>query len=217
MSRIFLGFVLAPVLASFFFGILFFIFLLIAWLTCLLIAWPLFILFSRRGWLKCWQVTTAGAACGLALLTILLVGDGLYSTIQGPANIAMFSGAGAFIAYSFWWIGLYQNKYFSEKSGHSLISAFAPLPVLLGIGLLYELYSPSLVDAFAVDKAEAMQSGQSTINIRLKDGAIASAELSDSAKMPDTDEKLTVETRRNATLIGRRYWVIARSKNLPAK
>jgi hypothetical protein len=139
-----------------------------------------------------------------------MVGDGLYSTVQGPANLAMFGGVGAVIAYGFWWFGLYRNPHFGESTGSSPLPALFPLPVLIGLGLLYVAYTPSIADAIVMD-TPATDIAHGTVNVRLADETLVNAALADSVRPPGIGEKVTVESRRRATLVGRRYWVISRA------
>jgi hypothetical protein len=213
VQRVLLAFVFVPVFVSFFFGPFFFIVIPIAWFVCLVLAGPLFVLFSRLGWLRCWQVTGAGLICGLLLAVISILGDGLYSAIQAPANLTMFAGVGGVMAYGFWWFGLYRNESFNGTAGNSVIGALVLLPVLLCFGALYKLYLPSLTEAVTVNSAATSQGLRDAVTIRLSNGKLVSAELSDSARRPSADEKLIVEFRRNVAMMGKRYWIIARSKN----
>jgi hypothetical protein len=215
VQRVVLAFVFVPLFVSFFFGPLFLAVAPIAWLACLVLAAPLFILFASKEWLRCWQVMLAGLVCGLLSCGLLMLGDGLYSAIQGPANLAMFAGVGAVIAYGFWWFGLYRNPRFSESVESSPLPALIPLPLLIGLGLLYVLYTPSISDAFAMD-TPATDIARGAVYIRLPDGTVANAELADSVRPLATGEKVTVESRRRVTLIGKRYWIIWRASQAPA-
>jgi hypothetical protein len=205
-----------PLFVSFFFGPLFLAVVVVAWFVCLFPAAPLFILFSWRGWLRCWQVTLAGLVCGLLFGGVSILNGGLYSTIQGPANLAMLSGVGAVIAYGFWWFGLFRNPAFGKKVGHSTLPALFPLPVLLGLGLLYVLFSADISDAFAMGSSATAESPRGTIDIRLANGAVVNAELVEGVQIPMAGEKVTIESRRRLTLLGKRYWVIWRSSQQPA-
>lgn len=209
MARVVLAFVLVPLFASFFFGPLFLVIAPIAWAACLILAVPLFIGFWGRGWLQCWQVVLAGLICGLLTVGLLTLGDGLYSTIQGPANFAMAAALGGAIAYGFWWFGLYRNQRFGTPGGTSPIPALYLLPVLIALGSLSALYTQSLANAVALE-AQPTTDSRDTVRVQLPDGTIADAVLSDGGRLPLPGEKLTVESRRAVTMVGRRYWIIAR-------
>jgi hypothetical protein len=210
VARVVLAFVFVPLFASFFFGPLFVVVAPIAWAACLILAVPLFIVFLGRGWLQCWQVVMAGLICGLLSVALLTLGDGLYSTIQGPANLAMGPALGGAIAYGFWWFGLYRNPRFGTPGGTSLITALYPLLVLTVLGSLSALYAASLADAVALE-ARPTTDSRGTVRIQLTDGTITDAVLADGGRLPLPGEKLTVESRRAVTMVGRRYWIIARA------
>lgn len=216
MQRVVLAFLFVPLFVSFFFGPLFLVVAPIAWLVCLFLAAPLFALFAWKGWLRCWQVVLAGLVCGLLSCGLLMLGDGLYSAVQGPANLAMFGGVGAVIAYGFWWFGLYRNPRFGGSTGPSLLPALFPLPVLIGFGLLYVAYTPSIADAIAMD-TPATDIAHGTVDVRLADGTLVNATLADSVRPPGIGEKVTVESRRRATFVGKRYWVIWRPSQAPER
>lgn len=207
MLRIFLSFVFVPLFVSLFFGSLFLLVAPMAWAACLVLAVPLFVLFARNGWLRNWQVVLAGILCGLLTGGVLTLGKGLYSTIQGPANLAMFTCVGGCIAYGFWWVGLYRNPRFGMQMTSSLFSSLYPLPVLACLGLLNFWYSASFSDAVALGEQQLV-GGRNVARIQLPDGTQASAELDDGLRSPLPGEKLTVESRRTLIAIGRRYWII---------
>jgi hypothetical protein len=213
MQRVVLAFFFVPLFVSFFFGPLFLVVAPIAWLVCLFLAAPLFALFDWKRWLRCWQVVLAGLVCGLVSCGLLMVGDGLYSTVQGPANLAMFGGVGAVIAYGFWWFGLYRNPHFGESTGSSPLPALFPLPVLIGLGLLHVAYTPSIAGAIAMD-TPATEIARGIVDVRLADGTLVNATLADSVRPPGIGEKVTVESRSRATLIGKLYWVISRASQV---
>jgi hypothetical protein len=140
VQRVVLALLFVPLFVSFFFGPLFLIVAPIAWLVCLIFAAPLFALFTRKKWLRCWQVVLAGLFCGLLADGLAVIADGgILVPVRVPANAAMFGGMGAVIAYGFWWFGLYRNPRFGESTGSSPLSALAPLPLLIGLAALYVL------------------------------------------------------------------------------
>ena len=91
-----------------------------------------------------------------------------------------------------------------------------PLPVLIGLGLLYGVYTPSIADAIAMN-TPATDIARGTAYVRLADGSVVSATLADSLRPPEIGEKVTVESRRRATFVGKRYWIIWRASQAPAK
>jgi hypothetical protein len=206
VQRVILAFVLTPLLMSFLFGPLFLLVAAIAWIVCLVVGAPLFILFAYKGWLQCWQVVVAGLVCGLLAGSALTLDNGLYSEIQGPANLAMYGGIGTAVAYVFWWFGLYRNPRFGESAGLSAVPALFPLPVLAGLGLLYVLYTPSASDAVVTDiPTTAIDRGAA--DVRLADGSIVQA-APRNEKRSVAGEKVVVRWRRCVTLVGKRYWIM---------
>ncbi|MEW5836499.1 MAG: hypothetical protein AB1832_15660 [Pseudomonadota bacterium] len=204
MPRAMFALIVVPLCASLVYG-QWFPLVMVLLVFPVLCAIPLFLLFAKRGWLRCWQVTAAGLAIGVAF-AVLMISDGLYARISGPSRLAEFAALGGAIAWAFWWVGLYRNPRFAGATGGAVRRplAISILPVLLwGMSRLYE---PSLSPA-TVREASPAQVPNRLVQVQLPQGEVVGAELVGS-RTPSAGTSVLVESRRQLWPSGRRYWLI---------
>lgn len=204
MLRAILALIGVPLCVSLVFGQWFPV-VMVFLLLPILCAIPLFLLFGRRGWLRCWQVTAAGLAIGVAF-AVPMIGDGLYARISGPSQLAQFAALGAAIAWAFWWIGLFRNPLFAGVTGTAVRwpLVLAILPALLwATSRLYEPASSAAV----VLELSSTRAPDRMVQVRLAHGQAVEAETA-VQPLPTPGNKVLVESRRRLWPTSRYYWLV---------
>jgi hypothetical protein len=175
-GRVAAAFVLAPLLASAMYGPLGLLVVLpIALLVTAALATPLFFLFRRRGWLKWWQVGSAGLLSGLLFSVLFDWPTSDRFDAFGLQDALNFGGVGLLIAIAFWWIGVYRNSSLPAVPRSVPYAMLVLVPLAISGFLLYR----SLYTSFAEGRIIAV-SGQvpsRQVSVRLSDGSLIETSL----------------------------------------
>lgn len=213
MARAITALFLVPFSASILFGPLSILAAIILLGVAAVFAFPLFIWFVQKRWLRLWQVTGGGLACALpAVIYEQTHGPSTYHEINGPANLVLFLGLGAAIAAGFWLTGLFRNPWFPSVPREFPTRTASALGALGFMATwLYIAWSPTYVGGRIVAGGVPpgfVSSIASEVTLRIGDGDLVTARVPHAMPLPVRDGDCVFALRRRSlNVLDDRYWV----------
>lgn len=167
MRRVWLAFILAPLVVSLSFGV----FALITYPVMLAITFvfavPLFFVLRRMHWLNWWHALLVGAACGAIYFILDAVLSGWFRVDRiATSNNVMCIGLGASVAILYWWIGIFRNPAFPYLNQRFPKAFLLVVPIAALLAMLHQSLQ------FHVDQGRVAKILQEPTNELDRDGRL---------------------------------------------